>query len=127
MLNHQIRSIYHECCLIFRDLIFVTSTAPDGVVLLLITFVVPGIKSISPSKYIVPVPSWTRTFYAAGTSILHTMTKYVDAERIFIKGPTTEKLDGIVGLKILRWMLVYATPVNIHFSTFCLDTQARNI
>ena len=75
----------------------------DGLVLLLITFVVPGIKSISPSKYLVPVPSWTRTFYAAGTSILHTMTKYVDAERIFIKGPTTEKLYGIVGLKILRY------------------------
>ena len=59
-------------------------------------FAPQGVKSKTTSRYYVPVPSWTRSFNVAGMSIYHYMKKYLDAEKIFIRGPTTEDLDAMV-------------------------------
>ena len=52
--------------------------------------------SNTTAKYYVPVPSWTNTYKAAGTSIYHYMKRYNDAEIIVIRGPTNEALDAMV-------------------------------
>ena len=52
--------------------------------------------SNTTGTYYVPVPSWTNTYEAAGTSIYHYMKKYNDAEIILIRGPTNEALDAMV-------------------------------
>jgi len=54
-----------------------------------------SIVSNTTGTYYVPVPSWTNTYKAAGTSIYHYMKKYNDAEIIFIRGPTNEALDAM--------------------------------
>jgi len=52
--------------------------------------------SNSTGKYYVPVPSWTKTFNAAGTSIYHYMNTYNDAEILSARGPTDEALQAKV-------------------------------
>ena len=58
-----------------------------------------GLVSNSTGKYYVPVPSWTKTFKAAGTFIYHYMNhknRYNDAEIISARGPTNEALQAKV-------------------------------
>lgn len=55
-----------------------------------------GLVSNSTGKYYVPVPSWTETFKAAGTSIYHYMKTIIDAEIISARGPTNEALQAKV-------------------------------
>lgn len=57
---------------------------------------IAGIVSDTTGKYYVPVPSWSGTFKAAGTSIYHYMKSYNDAEFIYIRGPTNEALQAKV-------------------------------
>lgn len=54
------------------------------------------VASNQTGKYYVPVPSWTATYKAAGTSIYHFMSKYNDAEIIYIRGPINEALQAKV-------------------------------
>ncbi|XP_078352920.1 A disintegrin and metalloproteinase with thrombospondin motifs 1-like isoform X2 [Oculina patagonica] len=54
-----------------------------------------GIKSNTTGKYYVPIPAWTATYKAAGTSIYHKMSGYNFAEIISILGPTNEALDAM--------------------------------
>ncbi|KAJ7383377.1 metalloendopeptidase [Desmophyllum pertusum] len=54
-----------------------------------------SIVSNTTGKYYVPVPSWTKTYKAAGSLIYHYMDKYIDAEIISIRGPINEALDAM--------------------------------
>jgi len=50
-----------------------------------------GIKN-QEGKYVIPMPSWSRTVFAAGTKVHYYHEKDLDINTIFIPGPTTEKL-----------------------------------
>ena len=55
-----------------------------------------GIKN-QEGKYVIPMPSWSRTVFAAGTKVRYYHEKDLDINTIFIPGPTTEKLIIVVG------------------------------
>ena len=54
-----------------------------------------GIKN-QEGKYVIPMPSWSRTVFAAGTKVHYYHEKDLDINTIFIPGPTTEKLIIVV-------------------------------
>lgn len=55
-----------------------------------------SVRSDQTGRYYVPVPSWTATYKAAGTSIYHKMDNSINfAEIIHIRGPTNEALQAM--------------------------------
>ena len=58
--------------------------------------------SAQTGKYYVRVPSWTHTYHAAGTTIFHYMKHRIDAEEIYIQGPTNEALQAKVKTRLDR-------------------------
>lgn len=55
-----------------------------------------GIKN-HEGKYIIPIPSWSRMVYAAGTKVQYYHQTDLDINTVYIPGPTTEKLTIMVG------------------------------
>jgi len=50
-----------------------------------------GIKD-KDDRYVIPIPTWSKTVYAAGTEIHYYHEKDIDINTVYIPGPTTEKL-----------------------------------
>lgn len=44
----------------------------------------------------IPIPTWSKTVYAAGTEIHYYHEKDIDINTVYIPGPTTEKLTIVV-------------------------------
>ena len=55
-----------------------------------------GVK-YEDGRYVIPVPSWSRTVFAAGTTISYYHKAPKDINTIRIPGPTTKKLSIVVG------------------------------
>lgn len=56
---------------------------------------ISGIKDKN-GKYLIPVPQWSKTVYAAGTKIHYYHEKDIDINTVYIPGPSTEKLTIVV-------------------------------
>lgn len=54
-----------------------------------------GIKD-KDDRYVIPIPTWSKTVYAAGTEIHYYHEKDIDINTVYIPGPTTEKLTIVV-------------------------------
>ena len=55
-----------------------------------------GIKN-KDGKYIIEIPSYSRTVYAAGSRIRYYHEDNIDINTVYIPGPTTDKLTIVVG------------------------------
>lgn len=56
---------------------------------------ISGIKD-KDGKYVIPIPRWSRTVYAAGTKVHYYHEENIDINTVYIPGPTTEKLTIVV-------------------------------
>lgn len=56
---------------------------------------ISGIKD-KEGKYVIPIPRWSKMVYAAGTKVHYYHQKEIDINKVFIPGPTTEKLTIVV-------------------------------
>lgn len=54
-----------------------------------------GIKD-KDDRYVIPIPRWSKTVYAAGTKVYYYHVKDIDINKVYIPGPTTEKLTIVV-------------------------------
>jgi len=54
-----------------------------------------GIKD-QGDRYVIPIPTWSKMAYAAGTEIHYYHEKDIDINTVYIPGPTTEKLTIVV-------------------------------
>ncbi|XP_022792548.1 A disintegrin and metalloproteinase with thrombospondin motifs 6-like [Stylophora pistillata] len=82
---------YKEVCTVFEvptgsTSVFVKQDSADYNLL--------GIKN-KEGEYAIPMPSWSRTVYAAGTKIQYYHKNSLDINTITIPGPTTEKLTVV--------------------------------
>lgn len=62
-----------------------------------------GIKD-KDDGYVIPIPTWSKTVYAAGTKIHYYHEKDIDINTVYIPGPTTEKLTIVVSNKFRKVM-----------------------
>ena len=60
-----------------------------------------GIKN-KDDRYVIPIPTWSKTVYAAGTEIHYYHEKDIDINTVYITGPTTEKLTIVVSNKFRK-------------------------
>ena len=57
-----------------------------------------GIKDHLTGKYIISLPSWSRTVYYKGTKIEYSHNDNLYADEIKLDGPTTEPLRVVVSV-----------------------------